>query len=95
MPVLTPRRALACAETDPLVRRHLVIAALSLQAAGVDPDEAELIRQLEPRELEAVVRERLWGHTAELVLRYLHALTPVQCRCLTKARNRLELELEA
>ena len=85
-------RPAARAALDPLVRRHLVVVALALQAAGCEATEPELLRHFDPCFLETLVHERLHGPTAELVLRYLHALTSVQCRCLVQARNRLELE---
>lgn len=86
-------RTLACAALDPLVRRHVVVVALALQAASGDSTGTEVVHHFDPCVLETLVHERLDGPTAELVLRYLHALTPAQCRCLAAARNRLELEL--
>ena len=85
-------RIAACAALDPLTRRHMVVAALALQAAGCEATESEVLRHFDPYLLETLVHERLEGPTAELVLRYLHALTSVQCQCLARARNRLELE---
>ena len=81
------------AECDPLVRRHLVLVALALHAAGRDADDAELVGHIDPRALEALVHTALGSATGELLLRYLRALTPEQCRILVRARNRLELEL--
>jgi len=86
-------RAFACASLDPLVRRHMVVVALSLHAAGSEATDDELLHHLDPCMLETLVHERLDGPTAELVFRYLHALSPTQCRCLAAARNRVELEL--
>lgn len=83
----------ACAALDPLIRRHMVVVALALHATGSDATELELLHHLDPCVLETLVHERLCGPTAELVLRYLGALTTDQCRCLVAARNRLELEL--
>jgi hypothetical protein len=86
-------RVSAYAALDPLVRRHMVVVVVSLQAAGTEATESEVLRHLDPCTLDMLVHERLHGPTAELVSRYLRALTPAQCRCLTDARNRLELEL--
>ncbi len=85
----------ACAALDPLTRKHLVLVALALQAAGADADDAELVRHVDPLAMEALVQERLDGATGELLLRYLHALSAEQCRSLAQARNRLELELSS
>jgi hypothetical protein len=84
----------AGAALDPLARRHMVVVALALQAAGREATEPEVLGHFDPCFLETLVHERLYGPTAELVLRYLHALTPAQCRCLVRARNRLELEAD-
>ena len=88
-------RAFACAALDPLARRHMLVVALSLHAAGVDATQDEALRHFDPCALETFVHERLAGSTAELVLRYLRALTASQCRCLALARNRIELEIDA
>ncbi len=95
MPAISPRPcALEQAQLDPLVRNHMHIAALALAAAGQACGAAQLVRHLDPWALDSLAREHLHGALAALVLRYLGALTPTQCRLLVGARNRLELELE-
>lgn len=85
----------AYAVRDPLVRKHLVLVALALQAAGRDTTDDELTRHVDPSALEALVHAALGGAAGELLLRYLRALTPDQCRSLVQARNLLELEFPA
>ena len=58
-------RLAARAALDPLVRRHLVVVALALHAAGCEATEPELLRHFDPRFLETLVHERLHGPTAE------------------------------
>jgi hypothetical protein len=94
MPALANPGALACAQLDPLVRKHIQIVLLALDAAGMRIDNRQLVRHFDPFVLEALSRERLYGPVGELVLRYLHALSPHHCRALAYARNRLEAELD-
>jgi hypothetical protein len=70
----------------------MVVVALALQAAGGEATESEVLRHFDPCFLETLVHDRLHGPTAELILRYLRALTAAQCRYLVQARNRLEIE---
>jgi hypothetical protein len=86
-------RAFACAALDPSAHRHLIVVALALHSAGSEATETEVVDHFDLCALEALVYDRLQGPTAELVLSYLHALTPAQCRSIGLARNRLELEL--
>jgi len=87
-------RALACAHLDPLVRNHVIIAALALQAAGCDIGEAELVRHVDPGSLELLVEERLYGQVGRLLRRYLAALSADQRRALVEAQLRLGAELK-
>ncbi|MHB8492590.1 MAG: hypothetical protein ACYDA6_10325 [Solirubrobacteraceae bacterium] len=93
-PLSHPGHALASAQLDPLLRNHVHLVALALIGAGIGAGEAQIVRHMDPWALDVIARERLGGTLGHLVLRYLHALTPVQCRIIAQAQNRMEAEMD-
>lgn len=92
MPVLTQPRLRALSSRDPLMRRHLALVEFALRWAGLPAGVPEVVRHLDPFALEALACDRLDTQTCALVLRYLRALDPEQCRSLALARNRFEAQ---